>query len=57
MMIKRTHVQISNEIWKRVNVEREPNKTFEETLEKMLNERDKLRRLIKVDSRAPQIRV
>jgi len=48
-ILKKTHVQLSTEMWKRVNVEREPNQTFEEALDKMLNERERLRRLIKVD--------
>jgi hypothetical protein len=56
-MTKRTHVQLSTELWKKVNIEREPNQTFEETLDKMLRERDRLRQMIKVDPNAVQTRV
>lgn len=54
-MTKRTHVQLSTELWKKVNGEREPNQTFEETLDRMLRERDRLRQIIKVDPNASQV--
>jgi hypothetical protein len=47
-----THVRLSAELWKRINREREPNESLEDSLKRQLDERDRLRQLIKVDPNA-----
>ena len=47
------HVRITGEVWKRINREREPNETLSDTLKKLLDDRDRLRHLIKVNVDAP----
>jgi len=53
MLSTDTHVRITGEVWKRINREREPNETLSDTLKKLLDDRDRLRHLIKVNVDAP----
>ena len=46
---KKVHIQITPELWKKINVERMPNQSIEETLEVMLDERTRLRKYVKAD--------
>lgn len=45
-----TTMRMSSLLWKKINSERNPRENLGDTLERMLKERDRLRRLIKVNS-------
>jgi hypothetical protein len=46
-MSEYTTLRLSTNDWKRINQEREPRENLGETLARILNERDRLRNLIK----------
>lgn len=49
-MSEYTTLRIRSTTWKRINVERNPRESLADVADRLLNERDRLKRLIKVDA-------
>ncbi len=47
-----TTIRVDSVMWKRINRERNPRENIGETLERMLDERDRYRNMIKLDPNA-----
>ena len=44
------HIRVSTETWKKINSQREPNQTIEETLLLIINERDRLKNVMRMNA-------